>query len=80
MEILYLLVPLSIVLVFLIGAVLWLALANGQFDDLETPGLRILADDDSPRPEEGAFDVDQKSASGGRYDGQPEGSGAGTHA
>jgi cbb3-type cytochrome oxidase maturation protein len=45
-DILYLLVPLSVVLVFLIGAVLWLALHAGQFDDLESPALRILADDD----------------------------------
>jgi cbb3-type cytochrome oxidase maturation protein len=45
-DILYLLVPLSVVLVFLIGAVLWLALHGGQFDDLESPGVKILADDD----------------------------------
>ena len=46
MDVLYLLVPLSVVLVFLIGAVLWLALHGGQFDDLESPGVRVLADDD----------------------------------
>jgi len=45
-DVLYLLVPMSVVLVFLIGAVLWLALRGGQFDDLESPGVRILADDD----------------------------------
>ena len=48
MDILYLLVPLSIVLVFLIGAVFWYAVEHGQFDDLEGPGLRIIADDDNP--------------------------------
>ncbi len=46
MDILYLLVPLSVVLVFVIGAVFWFALRSGQFDDLVGPGLRILADDD----------------------------------
>ena len=46
MDVLYLLVPLSVVLAFLIGAVLWLALRGGQFDDLESPAFRILADDD----------------------------------
>jgi cbb3-type cytochrome oxidase maturation protein len=46
MDILYLLVPLSVVLVFLAGAVFWLALKGGQFDDLEGPGLKIIADDD----------------------------------
>jgi len=46
-DILYLLVPLSVALVFLIGAVLWFALHSGQFDDLDSPALKILADDDS---------------------------------
>jgi len=48
MDILYLLIPLSVVLVFLIGAVFWWAVASGQFDDLEGPAHRILSDDDSP--------------------------------
>jgi len=46
MDILYLLVPLSVALVFLIGAVFWWAVSNGQFDDLEGPAYRILMDDD----------------------------------
>jgi cbb3-type cytochrome oxidase maturation protein len=49
MDILYLLVPLSVVLVFLIGAVFWMALRSGQFDDLEGPAFKILLDDDTPR-------------------------------
>ena len=40
MDILYLLIPLSVVLVFVIGAVFWFALRSGQFDDLEGPGFR----------------------------------------
>lgn len=48
MEILYLLIPLSVVLVFLIGAVLWWAVRSGQFEDLEGPAQRILMDDDQP--------------------------------
>ncbi|OGA01493.1 MAG: cytochrome oxidase maturation protein, cbb3-type [Betaproteobacteria bacterium RIFCSPLOWO2_02_FULL_62_17] len=55
MEILFLLVPLSVVLVFLTGAVFWFALASGQFDDLEGPGYRILDDSDLPA----GIDVDQ---------------------
>jgi cbb3-type cytochrome oxidase maturation protein len=47
MEAIYLLIPLSIVLVFTIGAVFWWALAHGQFEDLEGPAHRILFDDDS---------------------------------
>jgi cbb3-type cytochrome oxidase maturation protein len=48
MDILYLLVPLSVVLVFLIGIVFWFALRSGQFDDLEGPAFKILLDDDTP--------------------------------
>lgn len=49
MDIVFLLVPLSLVLAFVIGAVFWWALARGQFDDLEGPAHRILMDDDLPR-------------------------------
>jgi cbb3-type cytochrome oxidase maturation protein len=48
MEILYLLIPLSVVLVFLIGAVFWWTVSSGQFEDLEGPAHRILDDDDTP--------------------------------
>lgn len=47
MDILYLLVPLSLVVVFLIGAVFWRAVHTGQFEDLEGPAHRILLDDDA---------------------------------
>ena len=47
METLYLLIPLSVGLVFLIGLAFWWSLRNGQFDDLEGPAYRILMDDDS---------------------------------
>jgi cbb3-type cytochrome oxidase maturation protein len=50
MDILYLLIPLSVVLVFMIGAVFWWAVRSGQFDDLEGPAHRILMDDDSAPP------------------------------
>lgn len=47
MEILYLLIPLSVLLVFAIGGVFWWALRGGQFDDLDGPAIRVLMDDDS---------------------------------
>ena len=50
MEILYLLIPLSVLLVFVIGAAFWWALRGGQFDDLEGPAYRILMDDDRGEP------------------------------
>jgi cbb3-type cytochrome oxidase maturation protein len=46
-DILVLLIPLSVVLVLAIGAGFWWSVASGQFDDLEGPAHRILADDDS---------------------------------
>ncbi len=45
MEILYLLIPLSTVLVLAIIAVFGWALHHGQFDDLEREGGRILEDE-----------------------------------
>jgi len=48
MEILYLLIPVSVILVFAIGVVFWWSLKSGQYDDLEGPGYRVLMDDDAP--------------------------------
>lgn len=44
MDILYLLLPLSVVLVFLIIGAVWWAIYSGQFDDIEQEGERILKD------------------------------------
>jgi cbb3-type cytochrome oxidase maturation protein len=44
MDILYMLVPLSVVLVFLIIGGIWWAIFSGQFDDVEQEGERILKD------------------------------------
>jgi cbb3-type cytochrome oxidase maturation protein len=46
MDILYLLIPLSVVLVIAIGAAFWWSVRSGQFDDLEGPAYRVLQDDD----------------------------------
>ena len=51
MEILYLLIPLSVALVFLIGVALWWFVRSGQFDDLEGPAYRVVMDDDRPPSE-----------------------------
>ena len=50
MESIYLLIPVSVVLVFLIALVFWWSVRSGQFDDLEGPGFRILMDDDQLTP------------------------------
>lgn len=46
MEALYLLIPLSLVLVAVAIWVFFGAADSGQFDDLEGPALRVLRDDD----------------------------------
>ena len=45
MDILYLLIPLSVVVVFAILLALWWAIQYGQFDDVDREGERILEDD-----------------------------------
>ena len=47
MEALYLLIPLSVVVVFIALWVYFTASDSGQFDDLVGPGLRVLQDDDT---------------------------------
>lgn len=48
MDILYLLIPLSAVLVLLILAVFGWAVHKGQFEDVEREGERILLDGSEP--------------------------------
>lgn len=46
MEILILLIPLSVLIALVIGVVFWWSAEHGQFDDLESPGQKIIMDDD----------------------------------
>jgi cbb3-type cytochrome oxidase maturation protein len=48
MESMYLLIPLSVVLVLAIGGILAWAVMSGQFDDLEAEGRRIVDEPDAP--------------------------------
>ena len=47
MDILFLLIPLSVLLAFVVGLAFWWSVRSGQFDDLEGPAHRILDDDDA---------------------------------
>ncbi len=50
MNILYVLIPLALIV---LGAAVWAffwAVGSGQFDDLDTPAMRILLDDDEKPP------------------------------
>ena len=62
MDILFLLIPLSVVLAVCIGVFLWRAVDTGQFDDLDTPAVSILADDDGGS---GRVDLDQAGTARG---------------
>ncbi|MCG2578802.1 cbb3-type cytochrome oxidase assembly protein CcoS [Dechloromonas sp. XY25] len=50
MESVYLLIPVSVLLVFGIAIAFWWSVRSGQFDDLEGPGFRVLMDDNPPPP------------------------------
>lgn len=59
MNILLALIPVSLVLLAVaIAAFLW-AVRRGQFDDLDTPPLDILGDDEAPRPTRPRDDADR---------------------
>ncbi len=45
MDVLYLLIPISVLLVFAVMGVFWWALQAGQFDNIEREGERILRGD-----------------------------------
>jgi cbb3-type cytochrome oxidase maturation protein len=47
MDIVFLLVPLSLLVVFAIGAIFWWAVSNGQFDDLDQRSEEFIADGES---------------------------------
>jgi cbb3-type cytochrome oxidase maturation protein len=52
MNILYLLIPLALIL---LGVAVWAffwAVGSGQFDDLDTPAVRVIMDDDEKPPED----------------------------
>ncbi|MEQ4618643.1 MAG: cbb3-type cytochrome oxidase assembly protein CcoS [Corticimicrobacter sp.] len=48
MEILYLLLPISMGFVLLIGGALWWAIFSGQFEGTDNAAQSVLLDDDKP--------------------------------
>jgi cbb3-type cytochrome oxidase maturation protein len=63
MESVYLLIPISVILVFGIAAAFWWSVKSGQFDDLEGPGFKVLMDDDDDRPRGKVQEDGEKSGS-----------------
>lgn len=61
MNILLALIPISLVLLLVaVGAFVW-AVRRGQYDDLDTPPLDILLDDDRPREDAPADARDERA-------------------
>jgi len=50
MNILYLLIPLGLLLLGAAVAAFFWAVGSGQFDDLESPAMSVIMDDDSKPP------------------------------
>jgi len=74
MSILYILIPLSLVLVvFGIWAFFW-AVGNGQFDDLETPAWEVLIEEPVAGTAPNARQDDRLAATPQRGEGQEEAS------
>ncbi|MAK56020.1 MAG: cbb3-type cytochrome oxidase assembly protein CcoS [Pusillimonas sp.] len=57
---LYLLLPISLILVVLIGAAFWWAIFSGQFEDTDAAARSILEDDDTPESNEANKSADKK--------------------
>lgn len=61
MESVFLLIPISVILVFGIALAFWWSVRSGQFDDLEGPGFRVLMDEEQgSRPEDSPDKVEKK--------------------
>ena len=50
MEVIYLLIPISLIFVAVIACALYWAIGSGQYDDVERSGSAILFDDDDAPP------------------------------
>ena len=62
MRILIILIPISLVLLGIATwAFIW-AVRRGQFDDLDTPAIDMLADEPAPLPKPGAPPVQERGA------------------
>lgn len=64
MSILYLLIPLGLVLLGLAVAAFFWAVRAGQFDDLDTPAMSVVMDDDTKPAVENRRDETQGSERG----------------
>lgn len=62
MNILYLLIPLGLLLLGLAIAAFFWAVGSGQFDDLESPAMSVVMDDDTKPAAENRRQLDPQKA------------------
>jgi len=56
MVVFYILTPVALLLAGLGLAAFFWSVRSGQYDDVETPAIRILIDNDEPAPPDGSSD------------------------
>ncbi len=61
MAALYIMIPAAIILVALAIRLLFWAIDNGQYDDLDSPAHNILFDDEDPSHKAGLAEADQSA-------------------
>jgi len=65
MDILYLLIPISLIIVAIAVWVFMWAIRSGQYEDMEGPAHRILMDDDDPLVPRKPESKDEGKSNGG---------------
>jgi cbb3-type cytochrome oxidase maturation protein len=62
MSAIFIVLPLALLFVIVALIVFARAVRSGQFDDLDTPGVRLLHDDEPPEDDDGGNDHDGRGA------------------
>ena len=60
MDIIFLLIPITMVFVVIMAIIYFWSVKSGQMDDLEGPAYRILMDDDAIKPNDKNKESDEK--------------------
>jgi cbb3-type cytochrome oxidase maturation protein len=74
MEVVYFLLPLALLLVLAAAIAFWWACRDGQFDDLETPPMRMLFEDRAcaQRTHAGHHPISSESTRNNAYQGEKD--------
>ena len=61
MDILFLLIPIALIFLMIAVAIFFWAIRDGQYDDMESQGLKIIMDDKQNHTKQKPDDVDDES-------------------